>query len=296
MYAELRSPNVHEPQNLAEYTNTIISYKDNITFLWAGGTYIMSQPNFYPSASANVEIISLQKIEELKHFQRNDRFAEFGSMVSLSKIQSVGALLLPKILINTLDSTATKLIRNRSTIGGCLCTPSFRTPIASTLMLLDANVEVRYLKKRMHSKWFSISRIYDKNGSLALPPNALVSRIRIPIQQFDYQYFNCVGSPLSESNTSVSLAAVAKMEQSNISLGKLIITLPNKGFCQSRDIDNIFSSLQFPCDEGHISSFFSYIITYIKDNLGEISQLQEVRLKGMLLNMIDELNQKSLSM
>ena len=86
------------------------------------------------------------------------------------------------------------------------------------------------------------------------------------------------------------------MEQSNISLGKLIITLPNKGFCQSRDIDNIFSSLQFPCDEGHISSFFSYIITYIKDNLGEISQLQEVRLKGMLLNMIDELNQKSLSM
>ena len=295
MYAELRSPNVHEPHNLAEFTNTIISYKDNATSLWAGGTYIMSQKDFYPSKSANVEIISLQNIEELKHFQRNDRFAEFGSMVSLSKIQSVGALLLPKVLIKTIDKTATTTIRNRITIGGCLCTPSFRTPLASTLMLLDANVEVRYLKKRMHSKWLGISRIYDKNGGLALLPNALLSRIRIPIQQFDYQYFNAAGSPLREANTSVSLAAVAKMEQSSISTGKMIITIPNKGFCQSRDIDNIFSSLQFPCDEGHLSSFFSYIITYIRENLGEIDQLQEVRLKGILSEMINELNQKSLS-
>ncbi|MGN0907723.1 MAG: FAD binding domain-containing protein [Bullifex sp.] len=295
MYAELRSPNVHEPQNLAEYTNTIMSYKDNITYLWAGGTYIMSQPGFYPSASANVEIISLGKIEELKHFLRNDRFAEFGSMVSLSRIQSVGALLLPKILIAALETTATHLVRDQITIGGCLCTPSFRTSIASVLMLLDSNAEIKYPKKRIHTKWFPMSRVYDKNGKLSLPQNALMTKIRIPIQQFDYQYFRTVGSPLTDASSSVSLAAVAKMEQNSISSGKLIITFPDKGFCQSRDIDNIFSSLQFPCDDAHISSFYSYIITYIRENLGDVSQLQEVRLRGMLSNLIDELNQKSIS-
>ena len=295
MYAELRSPNVHEPQNLAEYTNTIMSYKDNITYLWAGGTYIMSQRGFYPSASANVEIISLGRIEELKHFLRNDRFAEFGSMVSLSKIESVGALLLPKILIQALESTATPLIRDSITIGGSICTPSFRTSIASALMLLDSTAEIRYPKKRIHTKWFPMSRVFDKNGKLSLPQNALMTKIRIPIQQFDYQYFRSVGSPLTDASSSVSLAAVAKMEQNSISSGKLIITFPDKGFCQSRDIDNIFSSLQFPCSESHISSFYSYIITYIREKLGDVSQLQEVRLRGMLSNLIDELNQKSIS-
>ena len=58
MYAELRSPNIHEPLNMAEYNNTILSYRDVTPVLWAGGTEIMSRPDYYPSQKANVELIS----------------------------------------------------------------------------------------------------------------------------------------------------------------------------------------------------------------------------------------------
>ena len=90
MYVELRSPNIHEPENMAAYNNTILNYRDTTPFLWAGGTEIMSQKDFYPALRGNIEIISLGKIEELHHFLRNDRYAEFGAMVTINEIAQAG--------------------------------------------------------------------------------------------------------------------------------------------------------------------------------------------------------------
>ena len=215
MYAELRSPNIHEPLNMAEYNNTILSYRDVTPVLWAGGTEIMSRPDYYPSQRANVELISLDKVEELHHFLRNDRFAEFGAMVSINDIAQAGKLVLPRILLETINSTACRTVREKITIGGSLCTKSFKTNLASTLMILDAAVEIRYLKKRMHSKWFQLSRIYDKNGKLEMPEGGLLSKVRIAIQQYDYQYFRSAGTPMSAKENAVALALVARFEQGN---------------------------------------------------------------------------------
>ncbi len=297
MYGELRSPNVHEPKNMTEYTNTVINYRDSIANLWSGGTYIMNQKDFYPSNSPNIELISLGAMEELKHFQRNDRYAEFGAMVNLNDVATAGKLVLPKILLDAIKSTACRLVRDQITIGGALCTPTFRTSIASTLMILDSTVELRYMgKNRMHSKWFHISRLYDKNGQLAMPKGALLTKVRIGIQQHDFHLFQSVGSPFLTPTESVTLAAIGKLEQNSISNARLIITLPQLGFCCYRDIDNTLSSLQIPIDQNRFSSFESYIFSYIKDNIGVISHLQEARLKGMLQELMVQLNQQILSL
>ena len=178
MYVELRSPNIHEPASMTEYNNTIVNYRGTTPFLWAGGTEIMSEPDFYPALRGNMEIISLDRIEELHHFLRNDRYAEFGAMVSINEIAQAGKLVLPKILLDTINGTATRTVRERITIGGSLCTRRFKTALASTLMILDAAVELRYMKKRMHSKWFQISRIYDKDGRLFQDEAERLGRLR----------------------------------------------------------------------------------------------------------------------
>ncbi len=294
MYAELRSPNIHEPENLTSYTNIIQGYKDTVPFLWAGGTEIMSEEDFYPADRGSLEVVSLTRIEELHHFLRNDRYAEFGAMVPINDIAQAGKLVLPRILLDTINSTATRTVRERITIGGSLCTKRFKTSLSSTLMILDAAVELRYLKKRMHSKWFQLSRIYDKNGRLEIPQGALLSKVRIAIQQYDYQYFRAAGNPMSDPSGACSMALVARLEQSGISYARIIFTLPDKGFCYNRELDNLISGLHLPVSISAYSQLEDYVMEYIKNNLTQPSALQEARLKGIFHDMIKDINEKVL--
>ena len=286
MYVELRSPNIHEPASMAEYNNTIVNYRGTTPFLWAGGTEIMSEKDFYPAADG---------IEELHHFLRNDRYAEFGAMVSINEIAQAGKLVLPKILLDTINSTATRTIRERITIGGSLCTRRFKTALASTLMILDAAVELRYMKKRMHSKWFQISRIYDKNGALDVPDGALLSKVRIAIQQYDYQYFRTVGSPLREASDACTIAMVARLEQNSISYARLIFTLPDKGFFYSRDLDNMVTSMQLPVNISRYNQIENFVLDHIKESFSDMSALREDRLRGMIHDMIKDINERVLT-
>lgn len=295
MYVELRSPNIHEPENMAEYNNTIVNYRDTSFLLWAGGTEIMSRKDFYPAQRGNVEIISLKKIEELHHFLRNDRYAEFGAMVNLSDISQAGKLVLPRILLDTINATATRTVRERITIGGCLCTQTFSTSLASTLMLLDAAVELRYLKKRMHSKWFQLSRIYDKDGKLEAMPGALLTKIRIAIQQYDYQYYKSVSSPMEEPDDCASLAVVARFEQDGISYARLGFTLGSGGFCSGRDLDNSLTSLSLPVSFSGYSQLEDNVLSYVKAHCQKMSKLQELRIRGLFNDLVMDLNDKALS-
>lgn len=290
MYEGLRSPNIHTPTNIAEYTNTITHYQN--TSLWAGGTYIMNQKNSYPLNATDAEIISLAKIEELHKFQRNDRMAEFGAMVKLNEIITVGKQVLPKVLLNALKSTASSMIRDRITIGGALCTPGIRTNISAILVLLDATADVKFTKKkRVQSKWVPVSRLYDKFGQLSLPQNALISRVRISIQHFDYQYFKAIDSPLTNSKEAVSLGFVCRLDQSTIATSKLIINFPNIGFCSTRDIDNIISGVQLPLRDEDYKEIEKVILTYIMENYTHPNPIQIGRMKGMLSELVSDLNQ-----
>lgn len=296
MYGELRSPNVHEPKNLNEYATILMNYRDGTTSLWAGGTYIMSQKDYYPSNNPNVEIISLNKIEELHHFLRNDRFTSFGSMVTLNSIAETGKLVLPAMLLEAIDQTACEFVRDRITIGGALSTPSFRTAIASVLTILDASIEIRYpYKKHMHSKWLHLSKAYDKNGNLTVPDNSLITNVRIALTQPDFQYFYTTGNPMINPESGLTVAALAKLDNYTISSSQLIITLPQLGFCLSRDIDNLLSSLSLPVDKSRCQSFETFVLSYIAENVGQITKIQEAKIRGILEHMISQLNTKVLS-
>ena len=94
MLEGLRSPNIHTPLTLSEFSSIIQHYPTSS--YWAGGTFIMSRNDYYPCNTANDEIIYLGSIEELHRFQRNDRVAEFGSMASLYDLIYTGRTILPK--------------------------------------------------------------------------------------------------------------------------------------------------------------------------------------------------------
>ncbi len=294
MYEGLSSPNIHTPKNLSEYAAIILHYPTSS--LWAGGTFIMTRPDSYPSRKMNAEIIYLGDVEELHRFQRNDRFAEFGAMVTLDEIMSTGKAVLPKALIENIQTIGSRLITRRATIGGTIATKGFTTSFPGTLIALDATAEVRFIKnKRLHSRWMQITRLLDRSGRITLPPQGMISRVRIAFSEKNCQYFREVGSFMLDPENSVAVAFTASLDQDILINPRIAFTYPTHGVCYSRDIDSIFSSLRFPLDDSELETLTSMIFTFVESSFQNISALQKTRTSGLVREIIDMLNEETLT-
>ena len=294
MYEGLSSPNIHTPSNLSEYASTILHYPSST--LWAGGTFIMTRPEAYPSRTMNAEIIYLGNIEELHRFQRNDRSAEFGAMVTLDGILSTGKAVLPKVLIDNIQTIGSRLITRRATVGGTISTKDFTTSFPGTLITLDASAEVRFIRKRrLHSRWMPITRLLDKAGRIVIPQQGMISRVRIAFTDKNCQYFDEVGSFMLDPENSVAAAFTATLDQDILINPKIAFTYPTHGVCYSRDIDSIFSSLRFPLDDTEFSTLEQMIFTFVESSFQDISPLQRTRTSGIIRKIVDDLNEKALT-
>lgn len=257
----------------------------------------MTRPDVYPSRATGTDnIIYLGEIDELHRFQRNDRVAEFGAMVPLYQMVTSGKGVIPKILVNNIESIGCSIITRRATIGGSICTPELTTSIPGTLIALGSNVEIRLVKKkRLHSRWSPISRLIDKNGKLQLPAKALVSRVRIAINQPNYQKFFCSKDFMNKPDDSVAMAFVADWEQDSLQNVRFVITLPKNGICFSRDIDNIFTALRFPLEDSEYDFIYSVLFSLI-DSTFKTTPLQREMIKSFVGRVVEELNRKALTM
>jgi len=288
MFESLSSPNIHTPQNLAEYANTITHYPQSS--LWAFGSSIMDSENFYPNLNANVEIIYLGLIDELYKFQRNDRAVEFGSMVNLNEMLTSGKSILPQVLIDTLKSIGSFSIRNRISLGGAIANKKFTSALIGTFYILDTQIELRYLKKkRLHNHFFPISKLVEKNGELILPDTSLISRIRISINSYNYQYFVTVDDPCLATSNAVSLAFICNLEQISTTNARLAITYPNKGFFSSRDTDMLINNLQLPIEPSAQTEIINKILNQIGAEF-VLNPIQLDRTTKLLSSLMNNLN------
>jgi CO/xanthine dehydrogenase FAD-binding subunit len=130
-------------------------------------------------------ILSLDKLEELRRITRTERYLEIGAMVRLNEIIRLGKIV-PEVLTRCLEHVAGPHIRNIATIGGNICYPGRRLDISAPLVALDAHFELR---NGQSSRWISASRFSSLPGPLAINPQELLTRIRIPLEQWNYSVF-----------------------------------------------------------------------------------------------------------
>ena len=100
---------------------------------------------------------------------------------------------------------------------------------------------------------------------------------------------------MEEIDDCASLAVVARFEQNNISYVRLIFTLGARGFCSGRDLDNTLASLSLPVSLSRYNQLEDYVVNYVKDHCQKMSQLQELRIRGLFNDLIMDLNGKALS-
>lgn len=291
MYEGVSSPIIQRPKTLQEFAS--ITTKSANPLIWAGGSAIMTGKNAYPVINSDFDsIVYLGDIEELKRFLRNDRMAEFGALVSLYEMKNSGRNVLPTVLLDAIDSIGIDMIIKRCTVGGALSIVNPATSFVPVMIALGGTIELRYIKKkRLRSHWIRASQLLDRNGKINLPPNGLITRVRINVNDpSQYQRFLKAGSYNRAPEESVFLAFVANINQGSLHSSHFAVTFPTIGTYTSKDLDNMFNSQSFPNRREEQSSIIKSTITFI-DSFFQISPLQHSILEGFMEQILGELNE-----
>ncbi len=295
MFEGLNSPSIHTPPTLQEFSQTIQRYPN--AKIWAGGTALMSRDKSYPSRENNPEIICLGEIEDLKKMSRNDRMIEVGAMVPLNEILKSHRSSIPEILRENIEAVGSPLLTGRATLGGAIATNFPLSTLPGTLIVLGANVEMRTINKHStRSKWTPLPLLVNtlKNAQILLPPNTLITRARVSLQDYDCSYFREEGSYINDTENTVAVAFTAKMGQDNLLSPHIALTFPKQGLLYSKDLDNILMQLHFPLGRDEFKQFLQITYTFINAVMS-ITNLQKSRLNYILEDLMNTINTKTLA-
>ncbi|MDR1908809.1 MAG: FAD binding domain-containing protein [Spirochaetaceae bacterium] len=255
--AEERRPafggsNIHIPLSLQELFGLWSRFPGAAP--WAGGTALGAGNHSASFLSLPRDIISLERIEELRRIARTERYLEIGAMVRLNEITRLGKMI-PDVLIRTLLGAAGYPVRNLVTLGGLVCSSAPQATgtgegilprgarslgAAASFIALDARFELRSAES---SRWVSAARFYTPGGRqeiaergglpagawgappaktrlrggglspkpdpAAEPGRELLTRIRIPLEQWSYSVYRKIQDG-DRWGTAVFIARIEK--------------------------------------------------------------------------------------
>ncbi|MCQ2412533.1 MAG: FAD binding domain-containing protein [Sphaerochaetaceae bacterium] len=286
----LRSPTVFTPKTVSEAIANKLKNPD--AKFWAGGTYIMSRPNFYPNPNQR-DIISLAGITDLTRIYHADRYLEAGAMVTLQQLLTMGNFIFSKELYKAISDIGSSVIRNQATVGGSLCTSDTRYAMSCILATLNAQAEIRMVSKTAIARWVPVAKLYDRKGNFLFADNAILTKVRIPTdasQQFQF-IARTLDSPMQNPNEAVLFGLQYSLTQGNITLPSLCITLPNSCFYMSQDFDNLLSTISFPITAEKIykvsNRLASDLRVSVRQNTNQLQIERAVRLLEVVLNEIN---------
>ncbi|MCL2190557.1 MAG: FAD binding domain-containing protein [Treponema sp.] len=165
---------VLSPETYAELFADWGRHPDALPF--AGGTALIRGR---PAPGA---ILSLDKIEEMRRINRSERYLEIGAMVKLSRIIELRKFG-PGVLVHCIRNIAGPQIRNMATIGGNVCG---HLDSVAAFTALDAQYELRSAQS---SRWITAARFSPGPGPGALGQGEILSRIRVPLDNWDYSAY-----------------------------------------------------------------------------------------------------------
>ncbi|MDR2136567.1 MAG: FAD binding domain-containing protein [Treponema sp.] len=183
------------PRSFGELFGAWTRFPEAVPF--AGGTQIIrSQAESELRLPAS--ILSLGEVPELRRMSRTEQYLEIGAMVKLRDITRLGKIV-PEALTRSLEGIAGPQLRGLATIGGNICNPGYLLDCAAPLIALDAVYELR---GSQNSRWISASR-FSSPANPTLKTQELLTRVRIPLDQWDFSAYRKFGNRDSGSGGGV---------------------------------------------------------------------------------------------
>jgi len=191
------------PSSYSELFSSWKRFPDAVPF--AGGTGLLREQGRKILALPSI-ILSLERLEEPQRITRSERYLEIGAMAKLSQIIDLGKLV-PKALRRCLQNIAGQQLRNMATIGGNICYSGRCLDSAAVIAALDGQYELRSAQS---SRWVSAARFFSATGQNAINPQELLTRIRVPLENWDYTSYKKFAGQANQSRTAVFLAKIQK--------------------------------------------------------------------------------------
>jgi CO/xanthine dehydrogenase FAD-binding subunit len=242
------------PKTLGELFAFWIRFPNAVPF--AGGTGIIyGQGRRGLTLPSN--IIALDRVDELRHITRTERYLEIGAMVRLSDILKLGKVL-PQILREALSRIANPQIRNIATIGGNICYPGWKLDTTCALVTLDAQYELR---TGTSSRWISATRFSSSSEEKILNKQELFTRLRIPLEHWDYTVYRKFAANQFGSAYSGSTAFVARIQKNILSEVRLVFS--GETMLRDKNSEAILAGKLLPLDRREGKAFIELWEKYI---------------------------------
>jgi xanthine dehydrogenase FAD-binding subunit len=283
----LRSPTVFFPKTINEAVAFKLKYPNAV--FWAGGTYLMSRPNFYPS-TAQKDIISLKGLPDLTKIYHADRFIEAGSMVTIQQLINVVGYSFSKELDAAMLSIGSSLVRNQATIGGALCSKDMRFSLCCILATLNAQAEIKMVSKKAQTRWVPISKLYDRKGTFIYADDALLTKVRIPSDSKQNKIFRTIGSPVHRPQEAVIFGLQYSTNQANITLPNMCIVFPSSCFYMSQVFDNLISTINLPLSADRIKKLSKSLSAELKTAALNATPIQIERASRLFEVVLNDIN------
>ncbi|GHT66770.1 FAD-binding protein [Spirochaetia bacterium] len=249
---------------------------------FAGGTELIryqgSQVLILPQ-----NILSLDKIDELQRITRTERYLEIGAMVKLGDIINMGKIV-PEALRLCLEGIGGPQLRFLATIGGNICTANRRLDASAPMIALDATYELRSASQ---ARWISASRFSSLPGPLAFNPQELLTRIRIPLDQWNYTAYRKFGSR-DAGKAGGALVFIIKTPK-NV-LTDIRIVFAGEGILRDRNNESLLIGKQLPLNRRDAADFVEHWKTYLSalDSLVPIVRQEILNfIETLVFNLVD---------
>jgi CO/xanthine dehydrogenase FAD-binding subunit len=175
------------PENFQELFSSWTRYPQAVPY--AGGTGLIGRQGRQVLDLPPI-ILSLEKLSELQRVTRTEQYLEIGAMVRLNEILGLGKIV-PEALTLCLEGIGTPPLRNIATVGGNICCPTQKPDLSAPMTALDAHYELR---NSQNTRWISAARFSSPPGPPAINGQELLTRIRIPLDQWNYTVYRKFGT------------------------------------------------------------------------------------------------------
>ncbi|MBR1723271.1 MAG: FAD binding domain-containing protein [Treponema sp.] len=188
--------------------------------------------------------LSVRDIAELRLIDKHERYIDLGAALTLSEIEDLGEGNLPRHFYEAIPTIANRNIRNIATIGGNICAEDFYNTLYAPLLALDARLEFNDGENEQFMNITRFSRI---------PPGCILSKIRLPLEEWELSVFRRVGNSNFLSDLSASFVFLANSQKNQIS--ELRIAFAGAFKFRDMELENKLIGAHLPLSDTAISNF-----------------------------------------
>lgn len=261
--------NIFAPRSVADLLSLKRRRPDVVLF--AGGTHILQQScDKYPVLPG--ALAAIRRLDELRRIHRTERYIELGSCVSLSELSRVGGRTVPPVLTQAIATIASPPVRSLATLGGNICVRERRLTLFPVLTVLDARAELR---EHGGSRWVSMNRLADSNGELNISNTEVLTRIRIPLANWNSQYHRTLATGPGSNDISLSFCGLSNANRGVLTDFRFIFGSMGKTLVRNREIEAELVSRKVPLPARERDSLCETFEDFIETSFeGSISSYQ----------------------